>query len=37
VRQALHAGYRGRTLGFLGSPRVNVIEANLALLSLDAR
>jgi len=34
VRQVIAANTQGRTLGFLGEPRVNVLELNLAL---DAR
>ena len=34
VRQVLAQHTRGRDLGFLGEPRVNVLEVNLALESL---
>lgn len=37
VRAAIASATHGRILGFLGEPRVNVVEANLALAEIPAR
>lgn len=37
IRAVVRGHVRGRTLGFLGEPRVNVVELNIAVAALPAR
>jgi K+-transporting ATPase ATPase C chain len=37
LRQMIAAATEGRTLGFLGEPRVNVLQLNLALDAQDSQ